>query len=166
MVHYSNEIFTFSAYYRVNYDDILWTKIKAALKSEHERIHILNRAQIVDDALNLAWGKVLNYSQAFSILTYLKYETEYYPWYSVINGLSSLQRLYGEDSEIFESLRKFELELLEGVLKNVSFLEPNDSNQLHSLKLNLILSRACRLNETNSVETAKQLFTTYKNETR
>ena len=41
-------------YYRVNYDTQNWAALATALNQSHEVIHLLNRAQIIDDAFNLA----------------------------------------------------------------------------------------------------------------
>lgn len=85
-----------SGYYRVNYDDTLWSALETALKSDNfDGIHVLNRAQIVDDALNLARAGQLSYSTALNIVSYLENETEYYPWYSAFTAFTYLNRLIG-----------------------------------------------------------------------
>ena len=43
-----------TAYCRVNYDMNNWKLIKEQLILDHNRIHQINRAQIIDDSLNLA----------------------------------------------------------------------------------------------------------------
>lgn len=43
-----------SGYYRVNYEPANWVALANQLNSSHETIHLLNRAQILDDAFNLA----------------------------------------------------------------------------------------------------------------
>ena len=42
-----------SGYYRVNYDTENWNAIKDQLLFDHKAIHILNRAQILNDAYHL-----------------------------------------------------------------------------------------------------------------
>uniref|UniRef100_A0A182QKF0 Aminopeptidase n=1 Tax=Anopheles farauti TaxID=69004 RepID=A0A182QKF0_9DIPT len=90
-------------YYRVNYDAILWGKISKALHSEgFGGIHVLNRAQIVDDLFNLARGDIVPYGTALEILEYLKDETEYIPWLAAINGLTTLsRRVHADDEKLF-----------------------------------------------------------------
>ncbi|XP_041764059.1 membrane alanyl aminopeptidase-like [Anopheles merus] len=90
-------------YYRVNYDAILWGKISKALHSEgFGGIHVLNRAQIVDDLFNLARGDVVPYGTALEILEYLKEETEYAPWLAAVNGLTTLsRRIHADDEKLF-----------------------------------------------------------------
>ncbi|XP_053679539.1 membrane alanyl aminopeptidase-like [Anopheles nili] len=90
-------------YYRVNYDAPLWNKISKALKSEgFGGIHVLNRAQIVDDLFNLARGDIVPYGTALDILEYLKEETEYAPWLAAVNGLTTLsRRIHADDEHLF-----------------------------------------------------------------
>lgn len=90
-----------SGYYRVNYDSTLWSALETALKSDNfDGIHVLNRAQIVDDALNLARAGQLSYGTALSIASYLEKETEYYPWYSAFTALSYLYRRIGSSDSL------------------------------------------------------------------
>ena len=43
-----------TGYYKVNYDDNNWQLLIAQLGTDHTPIHVLNRAQLIDDALDLA----------------------------------------------------------------------------------------------------------------
>lgn len=72
-----------SSYYRVNYDVNLWSLLIQQLHSEPSKIHSLNRAQLVDDSLNLARGDHNSYNVAFDILLYLESESDYPPWAAV-----------------------------------------------------------------------------------
>ena len=49
-------------------------------------IHVVNRAQIMDDALNLAKSDLLDYETALSVTGYLSSEVEYIPWASALTG--------------------------------------------------------------------------------
>lgn len=73
-----------SSYYRVNYDNNLWKLLIQQLNgNNHEQIHLLNRAQLVDDSLNLARAGKIDYDIPLSILGYLIKEKDYVPWASV-----------------------------------------------------------------------------------
>ncbi|CAG5101658.1 Similar to APN1: Aminopeptidase N (Plutella xylostella) [Cotesia congregata] len=68
-------------YYRVNYDEKNWKLITDYLKSgNYQKIHVLNRAQLIDDAFVFAEFGYLNFNVAFDLARYLKIETEYVPW--------------------------------------------------------------------------------------
>lgn len=87
----------FVGYFRVNYDDTLWQRIINALRSDRKNIHVLNRAQLIDDAFNIARTGRIDYQIAFHLAEYLRYETEYYPWVSALNALSFLSGKLGDD---------------------------------------------------------------------
>lgn len=73
-----------TSYYRVNYDDNLWNLLIQQLNGNNfDQIHVLNRAQLVDDSLNLARAGKISYDVPFGILEYLIKESDYIPWASV-----------------------------------------------------------------------------------
>lgn len=58
--------------------------------TKSERIHFLNRAQIIDDAHHLSRATVIPYSYYFSLLEYLLMEDHVTPWNTAIDGLSAI----------------------------------------------------------------------------
>ncbi|XP_047471486.1 aminopeptidase N-like [Penaeus chinensis] len=68
-----------TGYYRVNYDDHNWNLLIQQLKDDHKVIHVFNRAQIIDDAMNLAKAGHLTYKVALGVYAYLSKETEHLP---------------------------------------------------------------------------------------
>lgn len=96
----ANQWFIFNkqqlGYYRVNYDAANWNAIILALNSvEFDKIHVLNRVQLIDDAVNFAAGGYINYDTLFGLLKYLSRETEYTPWYSADRFISQLYTAFG-----------------------------------------------------------------------
>lgn len=73
-----------SGYYRVNYDYYMWNLLRVQLNFYNfTDIHVLNRAQIVDDSLNMAQANRLDYRTALGILKYMSRETDHIPWAAV-----------------------------------------------------------------------------------
>lgn len=75
----------------------LWHRIIAALNSsEMKQIHVSNRAQLLDDAFELAEKQKLSYNITFELAGYLAHETEYEPWYTgghqIMNVIRILNR--------------------------------------------------------------------------
>lgn len=70
-----------SGFYRVNYDRHLWARIEDALK-DFSQIHAINRAQLIDDAINLAKINRTDYARVYRLLNYLQNDTDYYPWHA------------------------------------------------------------------------------------
>ena len=83
-------------YYRVNYDEKNWRLIIDQLNEDHNKIHVINRAQLINDALNLASIGLLNYDLALGVTSYLGKETEYFPWYAALNGLEYVGNMLEE----------------------------------------------------------------------
>lgn len=83
----------------MNYDNESWYRIIKVLNSKnYADIHVLNRAAIIDDLLNLARTGFLPYGTAFDGLQYLKRENNYLPFKAAFSGLTYLdQRFSGLD---------------------------------------------------------------------
>lgn len=147
----------------MNYDAFLWDRIRTELTNNHQNIDVLNRAQIVDDVFSLARAGEMNYSEAFNLMNYLYNETEYFPWYSALNGFDYLLRVYGESSDLGSQLIDFEYYLLQNVQNVIPFAAPDADNQILTLRSNLILNRLCRIGRTDYVTEAQRLYQGYKN---
>jgi aminopeptidase N len=76
-------------YYRVNYDLENWKLITKHLNDpqHYSEISQANRAQLMDDAMNLARADILDYSVAMDLTKYLKHEADYVPWKTAISNL-------------------------------------------------------------------------------
>jgi aminopeptidase N len=89
----SNLIFRFAfiGFYRVNYDENNWDLLISYLKSDnYGKIHPVNRAQLLDDSLNLARAGVLPYGTALELAKYLEKEGDYISWFSALTAFSFL----------------------------------------------------------------------------
>ncbi|CAG9772408.1 unnamed protein product [Ceutorhynchus assimilis] len=157
-----------SGFYRVDYDSTLWSAIKAQLHSNHLAIDVLNRAQIISDAYNFAragrndgYGS-WTYAELMSVLSYLEYEVDYYPWYAAITGHNHLLQRIGYDSEEGQLFINWMLKLMQNVYKTVPFDVLDSSNQVYSMKQMLILNRACKYGEAECVSKSKELFAGYR----
>lgn len=81
-----------TGYYRVNYDEHNWGLLIEQLQDDDfEVIHAVNRAQLIDDALNLARADIIPYETAFRLLEYLQQELDYVPWDAVSLFLRLIQ---------------------------------------------------------------------------
>jgi aminopeptidase N len=88
----------------VNYDNDTWNLIIKQLHESHNNIPPLNRAQLLDDALNLARAGKLLYSVALDVTMYLEHDNDYIPWAAALNALSFLDRRFTntDDYDIFQ----------------------------------------------------------------
>ena len=83
----------------MNYDPLTWSLITEHLTSPFYRdIHVLNRAQLLDDAFSLSCAGLLNYTTALELSTYLTEEIHIIPWLSYNDIISFFNRqLHGTD---------------------------------------------------------------------
>ncbi|EFN71975.1 Aminopeptidase N, partial [Camponotus floridanus] len=81
-------------YYRVYYDTENWQNIGRYLNSkEYENIHVLNRAQIIDDAFHFVVEKKLKFSVFCEIAKYLSKESDYIAWYPMIKAFEFMSNI-------------------------------------------------------------------------
>ncbi|KAK4874651.1 hypothetical protein RN001_014011 [Aquatica leii] len=84
-----------TGYYRVNYDLENWRRIIYFLKNGNiDKIHILNRAQLINDAFYLAYNEVLPVSIPLTLSEYLVRETDYIPFASFYNSIIKYLHIY------------------------------------------------------------------------
>lgn len=94
-------------FYRVNYETSNWNRIIQVLNSpNYKQIHVLNRAQIVDDALTMAFDGYLNYEIALGVVSYLFQETDYIPWYPAVMNFDKLDYIL-KGTPLHNQFRRF-----------------------------------------------------------
>ncbi|XP_012524023.2 uncharacterized protein LOC105829586 [Monomorium pharaonis] len=126
-----------SGFYRVNYDTLGWQKIISLLKSKKmEDVHVLNRAGIVDDLLNLGRAGYLSYNIVLEGLLYLQKETNYLPLKAALNGLEYLNKRFSGHTEEHALLKSYILSLLDNMNIQLGYRENEDENEE---RLNVLL---------------------------
>ncbi|XP_061100577.1 aminopeptidase N-like [Conger conger] len=95
-----------TGYYRVNYDSDNWEHLLNQLNSDHQSIPVINRAQIVDDAFNLARAKIINITLALRTTVYLSQEREFMPWESAIDNLNYFFLMF-DRSEVYGPMQTY-----------------------------------------------------------
>uniref|UniRef100_A0A3P8Q7G1 Aminopeptidase n=1 Tax=Astatotilapia calliptera TaxID=8154 RepID=A0A3P8Q7G1_ASTCA len=95
-------------YYRVNYDDDNWAKLLDVLQSNHQvrQRMIVNVAQILDDAFNLARAKIISTVQALNTTKYLSNERDYIPWKAALNNLDFFYLMF-DRSEVYGPMQDY-----------------------------------------------------------
>lgn len=85
-----------TGYYRVNYDITNWKLIIKHLNNpkRYHEIAQSNRAQLIDDAMNLARADLLDYTTALDVTKYLNHERDYVPWKTAINNLLYIDSMF------------------------------------------------------------------------
>jgi len=145
-------------YFRVNYDHQNWQLIFEQLLSNHSSISIINRAQIMDDSLNLAQGGLLDYDIALNLTTYLVLEKEYLPWESALSSLKYMASMMSRSSG-YGHLKKHMKKLLLPLYSLVGFNDsPLDAHLTIYKRINAV-SWTCSMGHSDCVANA---VSTYK----
>ncbi|XP_045888452.1 aminopeptidase N-like [Micropterus dolomieu] len=95
-----------SGYFRVNYDLENWDRLLSLLNTNHKTLSIINRAQIIDDAFNLARTKMINTTLALRTTKYLSKERDYIPWESALRNLDYYILMF-DRTEVYGALQAY-----------------------------------------------------------
>lgn len=80
--------------FKVKYDEKNWNMLIDHLCSPlYHEIDVNNRAQLIDDALDLAWTGDQDYDTAMRLVKYLHREVEYIPWKTALVNLNAIDRM-------------------------------------------------------------------------
>lgn len=79
-----------AGFYRVNYDADNWMALTGQLMDSAGAVHVLNRAQLMDDAFHLAKAERLSYKVPLRLSEYLVNERSITPWRPAMKGLHYL----------------------------------------------------------------------------
>ncbi|PNF34055.1 hypothetical protein B7P43_G01128 [Cryptotermes secundus] len=144
--------------YRVNYDLRNWKLISEFLNSnKYTDISVLNRALLLDDAMNLARVGLLPYEVALNVSSYLHHETHYLPWKAALHNLDYIARMLRLTDGI-TGYRRFILYLVQPQFRELGF-EPNQNDSyLRSLQRKEMVRWACLTGDHVCVQKATTLF--------
>ncbi|RVE72148.1 hypothetical protein OJAV_G00059050 [Oryzias javanicus] len=95
-----------TGYYRVNYDLGNWERLLAQLLSDHQVIPVINRAQLVDDAFNLARAQLVSTTLALRTTSYLSRDTEFMPWQFALDNLD-YYNLMLDRTEVYQPMQEY-----------------------------------------------------------
>ena len=146
-----------TGFYRVNYNLENWKLIGEQLRTNHSSIHIMNRAQILDDAMNLARSNLLDYETALKQTEYLKYEKEYVPWSSAIIAFNYLDSMLGRD-QIYGEFAAYFIEQLTPIYTDLGFYPTKDDTFTEGLLRTSVVSYMCKLHQEECVQNSINQF--------
>ncbi|KAJ6643780.1 Aminopeptidase N [Pseudolycoriella hygida] len=134
-----------TGFYRVNYDEPNWNLIISELNEGNFKfIPVMNRAQLIDDAFNLARANKLSYRIPFRLIEYLKNETDYIPWMTTLNALSHINRFY-VTSENYELFKDYLTKLIDTLYNRVLLEDLQDEPIINKYARTLAINWGCEL---------------------
>merc|ERR1719153_1277968 len=146
-----------TGYYRVNYDQQNWALLVEQLLRNHTAIHVNNRAQIIDDAFNLARANLLDYETALSVTEYLHKEVDYVPWNSALSGLAYIDTML-KRTPAYGDFKRFMLKRIEPIFTKLGFNAREDDTHLDILLRKQVVRWACSMGNKQCLEEAKENF--------
>lgn len=150
-------------FYRVNYDENTWLRLIEELQSPgFENIHVLNRAQIMDDLFYLARGSYVKDNFWWTATKYILQEKEHLPWKAFLNSLDYVyERFEGKINE--NNLKKYVLILMNKTYEQVGFDDLDDDQLMDRFHREMILQWACKLGNPDCIKRSVELFASLRN---
>lgn len=144
-----------TGFYRVNYPEFLWKRLAEELASGNNMLSISDRANLIDDAFNLARAGHLSYGIALDMTSYLDKEKDYLPWRSSANALSYLSTML-EFTGDYSLLQEYKVKKVLPVFDEIGW---NDTgSHVQKLMRSTIISFACGNGHQVCIKTAEQKF--------
>jgi aminopeptidase N len=149
-----------TGYYRVNYDERNWKELAELLKSDHTKINELNRAQILDDSLQLARANHLSYEVALGLTEYLSQEMNYIPWQAAFKSFSFIDLMLNDNSSLVEygHLKNYLTKMLTPLFTTLGFESQENDDHLTVLSRKSVLTWLCKFGQEQCVTNSTNLF--------
>ncbi|KAF5299274.1 hypothetical protein FQA39_LY02447 [Lamprigera yunnana] len=148
---------TQTSYYRVNYDDNNWKMITEALYTNHIDIDVLNRAQLIDDSINLGNTGRLDLKIVKNLTDYLSREDDPLPWQSFNNNAKQLKS-YFYYSINYEFFKQYVFRVTKEVYKRLGFEEKVSDTPRQKELRQTIINLLCRLDHKECLYKSSQAF--------
>ncbi|XP_063619702.1 aminopeptidase N [Cydia splendana] len=151
-----------TGFYRINYDQRNWQMLIKILNDpkRFQEIHPINRAQIVDDAMNLALAGRLDYKTALDITSYLVHERSYVPWKAGLVALGYIDTMLSKGAYYLE-YKRYVLKLLDGAVKDIGWDVAANESVVRAQQRVDLLSTACHLEHDECLRTAVIKYTNW-----
>jgi len=142
-------------FYRVNYDEDNWKALAEQLKKNHTALSEPDRANLIDDAFELAKADKMTQVQALELTEYLSKEKAYVPF---VTALASLGYIGGM-LLLRPGYKTYERYMIQAVMPLVEELGWEDEGtHLEKYLRGAVLRNAVFHNETESVKKALSIF--------
>ncbi|XP_011643165.1 putative aminopeptidase-2 [Pogonomyrmex barbatus] len=153
-----------NSFYRVNYDHNGWKRIFNALTKidNLDDIHVLNRAALVDDLLNLGRAGYQDNAFVLENLLYLKRETNYLPFKAAFNGLEYFNKRFSGSTDEHFLFKLYVLVLLEEVRFKLGYEDRDNDDRLTILLRREVNNWACNFDDDECVTNYRNKFTQWK----
>lgn len=151
-----------TSFYRVNYDLENWRLLYDQLIRDFKTIDVTNRAQLIDDALDLARGNLLDYEVSLNITSYLKNDFEYLPWRSALQNFGFLDAML-QYTPAYGHWEAFVSSLVTPIYQSIGFEESSTDSHLKRMNRGNIIEWSCKVGNKNCIDKATALYRQWMN---
>lgn len=144
-------------YYRVLYDETNYELIKNQLFEKHTAISSKNRAQLIDDSMNIARANGLSYEHALDLTSYLHSERDYLPWRAASTALSYLDTMLYSTPE-YGVWETYLSSLVTPVYDEVQFDEKSTDAHLLIYTRTIATEWACKIGNSDCIQHANSYY--------
>lgn len=148
-------------FYKVNYDEQNWKLLIKQLMERHTDIHVINRAQLLDDILDLARAGTVDYGLALDATQYLAKEESYIAWSPISANLGFISRML-ETTEVYGKWKKYLLSLVKPNYDRLTWNEEEGESILTTFLRTDVYATACTLGHEDCVKEALNYFRTWR----
>uniref|UniRef100_A0A2S2P8T3 Aminopeptidase n=1 Tax=Schizaphis graminum TaxID=13262 RepID=A0A2S2P8T3_SCHGA len=120
-----------TGFYRVNYTEDNWLSLIKQLNDSPKDIHVLNRAQLIDDSFSLAKAGLLNYTIPMSIAEYLSKEDDIIPWFSAMKSFDYVLNRMRRCRNAYVDVKAFFFNRADNALKIINDLVAGQKSPQH-----------------------------------
>ncbi|CAF4047377.1 unnamed protein product, partial [Rotaria sordida] len=144
--------------YRVKYDSKNFNLILAQLQTDHTRIPNINRGALIDDTFAISRTFLINATDAYRLIGYLKNENDFVPWTAAFSAMNQQKYLLG-DNEIFPEVQRYFLNLILPLYNNIGWTTINQTTDWRRALIQpKLLSAACSYGYRDCIDTARSMF--------
>ncbi|CAI5439337.1 unnamed protein product [Caenorhabditis angaria] len=151
-------------YFKVQYDDQMYTQITHQLRQNHTQISAIDRAMILVDAFDLARAGRVTIDVWLELVRYAENEKDKMTWTIINKHLQTIESLIENSPENFQIFRDFERSLILKLYETFDW--KSAKNQQTPMRKGLQIETfqaACRLNILDCSKNAMKLFVTWQN---
>lgn len=148
-----------TSYYRVNYDEQNWNLIINELNGPNfNKIHPLNRAQLIDDIYNFGIFEYISLNHTLDLMKYVKQETDFIPLISAFKAFKGFSLKFRHENS--EHMQKLLWDTIEMNYKKFPLLNYSPTTDTHINKLLRmdVVQFACAVGLENCVNDAKTIY--------
>lgn len=145
-----------SAHFITHYDDVLFTKLIDAVKSN--QLDTLTKVQLLDEATLLARGGILSSEQLIPLIDAYRAETSEPVWSIIALAIGELKKFVQEDESAERKLRNFTRELASSLYVKLGWdAQPSETEEETKLR-STIIGLTLYGEDENAIAKAKELY--------